>query len=437
MSDITLCLITKGREEYLDALLESFDRVLTCQDVKVLVILNGVKPTLQNRYSTWADSYDGRVNVHSFEVNDVRLSRFWPLIRNVNTEWISFPSDDDVLNDEFFRDWKTFQEKYSAFDAVACSMNLIDSKGIELGIVRRPTFAPDHTQVEMAAKAFNECPFLWPGLVIRSNALPIESTNSRYVADWTIGLSLILSKKVAVESRSLINYRVHNGQESAISSMSRKNFEALLHFTDFLHRSAFSEWVTKLSSEEVFAFFDLLNKYPPIYGDPVFSAEFVGVLTRRIAEIREDTEVSRRGLLTNAYAHQVLMVSNQLKFLISSVDGVNVNIQETNFAFRLSDDVCVSLRELMLNHRSSLPEIKLNCKHSKKSQSGVYVDCSKTGADLIDEVLYKCHDHLMASNQFNFSISPIEIKLVRTFRFLKRSSPKLVNRFARKLLKRS
>lgn len=437
MADITLCLITKGRDEYLDALLDSFDRVLTYPDVKVLVILNGVKPTLQERYTKWAFSYPERVTLHSFDVNDVRLSRFWPLILNVKTDWISFPSDDDVLNEGFFSDWKSFHDKFSGFDAVACSMNLIDSNGFKLGIVRTPTFAPNLTQVEMAAKAFNECPFLWPGLVIRSNALPIESTNSRYVADWIIGLSLIFSKKVAVESRSLLNYRVHNGQESAISSMSRKNFEALLHFTDFVNGSTFSEWVVELSSEEIFSFFDLLTQYPPIYGDPIFSAEFVGVLTRRIADIRAEEAVHRKGLLTNAYAHQVLMTSNQLKFLISSADGIYSNIPETNFAFHLAEDVCVTLRELMLNHRSSLPEINLYCNHSKKSRSGVHVDCSRAGADLIDEVLYKCHGHLMASNKFNFSISPIEIKLIKTFRYLKRSSPKFVNRFARKLLKGS
>ena len=53
MSDITLCLITKGRPDFLNKLLASFDRALDHKNVKVLVILNGVDPKIMNDFYKW------------------------------------------------------------------------------------------------------------------------------------------------------------------------------------------------------------------------------------------------------------------------------------------------------------------------------------------------------------------------------------------------
>lgn len=57
MSDITLCLITKGRPDFLNELLASFDRALDHKNVKVLVILNGVDPKIMNDFYKWGETY--------------------------------------------------------------------------------------------------------------------------------------------------------------------------------------------------------------------------------------------------------------------------------------------------------------------------------------------------------------------------------------------
>lgn len=64
MSDITLCLITKGRPDFLNELLASFDRALDHKNVKVLVILNGVDPKIMNDFYKWGGNISDEWILH-------------------------------------------------------------------------------------------------------------------------------------------------------------------------------------------------------------------------------------------------------------------------------------------------------------------------------------------------------------------------------------
>lgn len=436
MPEITLCLITKGRENYLSALLQSLDEVLVHSYVKVLLILNGVPSELLREYLTWAERYQDQVAIHIFETNDPRLSRSWSVIQSVESEWISFPSDDDIINSEFFHNWPEFTQRHRAYDVVACNVNLIDSQGSDLGIIRSPSFIPSQSKVEQAARAFNECPFLWPGLVVRTSSLPKTASTSRYVADWSLGLHFVFSNKISIERNSIINYRVHDLQESAVATMTRKNLEALVHFTDFTEGPVFSQWILNSSIRELSDFLQYLHIYPPIYGDPLFSSEFVSVLTGRISKLRNEEELQKMAFFTNAYAHEVLIDTTQFKYLMLNDLLDYPSSPQFNFDIQVSSDVCLQIKSLnfvkALN-TSTEYEIKLFCKHSNSGKNGIYLNCLQSEQDIYDEISSKGSKHLEDTQIFRFSISPFEMRIIKRFRVLKRLSPGKINSLARKL----
>lgn len=209
MSDITLCLITKGRPDFLNELLASFDRALDHKNVKILVILNGVDPNIMNDFYKWGGEHIGRVDFLSFAQNDAGISRLWSEITSLKTKWVMFPSDDDVINNGLAGVLDNLESIPAEIGAVATPLNLIDSKGLEIGLARKPIFSPDLSIVENSAKAISQCPFLWPGLIIKVSALPQHIPNTRYVTDWWIGLYLIFSTGIAILDSPVIFYRVH------------------------------------------------------------------------------------------------------------------------------------------------------------------------------------------------------------------------------------
>ena len=115
MSEITLCIITKGRKRYLAPLLESLDKALLHEHVKVMIILNGVSVEIERDWKNWELAHPERVEILLYSVNEPGISRFWPIIRKINTEWIAFPSDDDVLSDVIFDEWMAFENDFSNF----------------------------------------------------------------------------------------------------------------------------------------------------------------------------------------------------------------------------------------------------------------------------------------------------------------------------------
>jgi hypothetical protein len=229
MDDLTLCLITKGRNEYLEPLLESFDAIVGLPNIKFVIILNGTSDEITQRFEYWARNHGDKVRISHFKNNDARLSTFLPIIHSINTSWVCFPSDDDIINVEFFRNWQQFISSFSNYDAIATNLDLIDGKGNFRGIRKAPSYDLTLAVEERVAKAISECPFLWPGLIIRKDKVPLQIPPTRYVSDWWIGLFLILGSRIALSEHSFTRYRVHSQQESSVSSLSRKNQEALIH----------------------------------------------------------------------------------------------------------------------------------------------------------------------------------------------------------------
>ena len=433
MSEVTLCLITKGRPEYLETLLESLERAIGHDSVKVLVILNGVSPEIATRFRTWQESAPGKITLETFAENEAGLNRFWPIISSIPSKWVVFPSDDDVLNENFFEEWVGFEATHSRFGAIATGLDLIDSKGSKLGITRKPSYSQGFEKSQFIAMAFRECPFLWPGLVIQVSKLPKLVPTSRYVLDWWIGLYLLLSTEVAVSDSILLNYRVHETQESAVASLARKNLEAIVHFSHLINEDIFAAWVNAASSQEIIRFLQYLVQYPSLYGDSRFSSELTSVITKRVASLREETEVQVCSQFVNALVHNVLIDEKQLKFLGFNKPIHDDDLNALNFNLELDKSVCSRIRSLFtfrLISNESFPKVSLGCQHSPPSSSQISIDCSNLNNDssLMDTLLLRTNEYFTVIEYFENSVSPFEYGIVRKVRFIKTKIPKFLNR---------
>lgn len=429
MSDLTLCLITKGRADYLDLLLKSFAHALEYDQIRILIILNGVEDKIADQFQEWSQMHSHKVDLHAFAENDVRLSRYWSLILGIQTKWVAFPSDDDLLDPSFFDRWDIFEKSHSLSGAVATPLEIIDQYGEKTGATRHPSFNPNSDISEYSAKAFSECPFLWPGLIIQISALPKDIPDTRYVIDWWMGLHLIFTTKVEVSKYILVNYRVHEMQESAVASLARKNLEATVHLGNFINDETFAGWIKARSPEEVINFMQFLFKYPPLYGDLKFSSEIVSVIAQKVKSLREEKEVRLSSLLINALAHDVLINEDQLVFFGGQVEDLKNRASRTNFNLVFSKHTCSNLESrlgLAQMNNNAFPTVVVGCNHSNASPSDISLDCDALGGPrvLVDKLLFEVENHFKSKELFQRSVSPFEYSIIRKLRLLKVRIPR-------------
>jgi hypothetical protein len=433
MSDLTLCLITKGRAEYLGSLLASLDRCLKYDHIQVLVLLNGVEDEIAAQFNEWSHNYPAKVKLQEYQDNDARLSRFWPTILELKSKWVSFPSDDDVLNDSFLSQWSSFEISHSNFGAIATRLELIGATGSRLGVSRNPAFKPELSLIESTARAFSECPFLWPGLIIQVAALPKQIPDSRYVLDWWVGIYLLFTTTVQVSQEVFVNYRVHDAQESSVASLSRKNLEALTHFGTFVQGKEFSSWIAERNSSEIIEFLHFLVKYPPIYGDLKFSSEFVSLITSRVESLRRENAVHLASRFVSAYCHDVLIAEDQLKYFGLNWKEFDSSTLRANFNLVPGDGVCLELQTRLNQYNSGsleFPTITVGCRHSGPRKDTITFDCDamKSNSEAEDRLILAAEEHLRRSEIFYGAVSPFEYNFIRRFRRFKAALPVWLNR---------
>ena len=433
MNSLTFCLITKGRQQFIDPLLKSFEDILENSNFELLIILNGAPAEIAQTYSIWGRNYPNQVKIIVNHENDASISAFLPIITKVKSDWICFPSDDDVLDSAFFSNWMEIAYKYSQSGVIATSLNLIDSNGNLLGIQRLPSYDSNLSFVENAAKSFSECPFLWPGLIIRVNQIPISSPSSRYVSDWWLGLYLIFGTKVEVVAESFTNYRVHAMQESNVSSLSRKNFEALQHLGDFITSERFTTWIRNLESHEVVNFLEFLIKYPPLYADPKFSREFVSIISNRIKLTRSETEIRKMAVFVNALAHNVIIDETQVKYVSDFTISRSDEQIAFNFDLQFDESCCPKIKIIQARLTQDCPKFPaliFGCAHTTKDKNILKLDCLNLidESQIIDRISHLATERFKSLSLFDTSVSQFEYSLVERYRRIKYAFPAWLNR---------
>jgi hypothetical protein len=438
---VTLCLVTKGREKYVKQLLDSLNLCLQFEGVYLRVILNGAPEEIIDVYNNFQIKHQERVKVNHLIKNDARASSWWHLMNNIETDWITFPGDDDILNPDFFKNFEAFELIHKSDGAIATSMNLIDSQDNHYDELRRPSFDTESSTMAQIARGFHECPFLWPGLLIRKELLPKTVPNSRYAFDWWFGLYLILTTKVSFSEKVMINYRVHEKQDSSLSPLNRKNLEALIHLGSLADSPIFIGWLKSLKESDLCTFIDELMKYPPLYNDYQFASALAYKLSSIIKRISNSEIIESKLILYQCNIFQVLLGPNQAKhFSLLPLDS-KIDLAP-NFSVKSAPSSCHSLNEFTnrFKHSPSDFSITIYCKHSKSKylKDAVKVNCARGSNYELDSdtIIFQIQQYLEVNGKRRPSITPAEFKVITIIRKFKFYLPAPLRLKLQKILKK-
>jgi hypothetical protein len=434
--DLTICLITKGRIEYLEALLSSLESVFQYDWVKLLVILNGADQNVSNRIIEWGEKKES-VIVEFKEENDVRPSILWPIIRKHTDGWCIFISDDDLFNFKILPFWQEAVSSNKDLVAVSTLAKVIDSKGSETGEIRQSTLSGNLTRIESIAHSLHQPPFSWPTLFFDISKLPDEIPNSRYSFDWWVGIQLIMKGRISHLNEYSIFYRSHSLQESNLSSQKRKNFDTLIWFETIIDSNIFKQWIFSLSEREKRNFWTSCLAKPPIYGDPIYATLILNKLRVLIGKMGSPTDEARL-LGEFALINGVLLKDQEIRTLLC--DSYNDLSTESNVRVKILEGSCGTSSEIEEFFSSPVSTVySIGCNHSRGGISeAIIIECEillNKSADMVaDLILISITEHLEMSGEIDFTLTPKEKKLLNIIRKMRSRLPNPVRNFLRKVL---
>jgi hypothetical protein len=428
---LTICLITKGREEYFSSMARGLEECLDDPKVSLLIIDNGSKPLMKEKIENWATGL-ARTELVRLENNVTSPSLLWQEIFKRDLDWALFPSDDDIIEPQIIGEWRDVVNSDSEINAFASSLSLIDRKGLKTGEVITPSCASDYGAARVAA-AFHEPPFLWPGLFLRVNQLPRNLPSSRYVFDWWVGVQLLISGKVVCTDAIGAYYRVHEDQESNLATSRRKYFEALIYLDELVTSPSFVNWLARMTFTEKISFWESIIKSPPIYGDKNFSSTLLTSFYKKISDscdlVSEKAEFANRFALYNG----VLLRSGQVGSLVFD-NKSSKQVLPGNFNVVVLQDSCKEIQDLadLVNSKSALYFRRVGCSHLRKDSTFLSLDCDslkllelENAADELTRILSDEYERKALGTQTFSSGEILVLQILRRFRHI---SPDFVRR---------
>lgn len=423
----TFCLVTKGRIDFVQPLIDSLKVVLTHNDFHLFVILNGASTEYGEHFLRLKYQFDDKITIKTIEYNDVRPSSYWNYVLEVKTDWIMFLNDDDVIRNDVLDVMPNLLKRFQEYDVITSSLAVIDNNGVSSGEIRVPSFNMKLSRVEQFADAFHQIPFLWPGLIIKSKVLPQKMVESRYVYDWWLGLNLMLTCSIVSTDIHIINYRVHSSQESNLASLRRKNLEALFHFTRFVKSEQFRIFVQGLSQAETLGFLNILATNLPIYGDPLFGRILFYFIVYEVIHCLNSKSATASSLLILSKAMDTVMTKSQLRFF-TNLDSNLERVLDSNIHLKCQEFDCDKLRmiaEIFPSNNFAL-DINIHCRHSQSiSSKSLFIDCDVhiDQDNTEDQIAFYVQNQLELAGIFSPAVSIFEYSLIMKYRKLKKLIP--------------
>jgi len=375
---ITICLITKGRFEYLSDCLAGLEACLEYDFIDVLIVDNGSESRCATELKRWVTDNSQRAKLVRLEKNDPRPRTMVNIFREMNLQWVITPGDDDILNANILPQVQSVIESDLSLGAVTTSARIINQNGKFTGAHINAGVSAFNDSAMQLAGAIHEPPFFWPGTFWNVSALPDEIPNTRYVFDWWVGINIVLSRKVCSVQGTGIHYRVHSSQESFQSGNIRKYFEASLMLSDVIESDLFRERINTFTPKDQNVFWKQILESGAVYGDLVFSES---ILSRIYKVIRDSSPAS----INHEKYMQLYMASKGL--FIRAEDMTNFYSPEIfenpdfgdNFYFSFVPGVCQPVTELE-KHGSNTEwahKLLVGCNHSKRIDECYEIDCRK------------------------------------------------------------
>lgn len=435
---LTICLVTKGREKYINQVLKSFEPLLLDPDVRVLLIDNGAELSINQTLTAWQMKNSPSVDLVRFDVNDSRPSSYWPVILKTKVDWIVMPGDDDQFRPEILAAWKAAVDEDPDLVAFAPSAAVIDEHDSLTGELLFPTAGMSGTKIEQVAAALHEPPFVWSNLFFRVSKITSQIPASRYVFDWWIGLNLVIAGNIKTSHFIGLDYRVHSEQEGNLAPHRRKFFEGTLWLGNFIQSEAFVTWATNLSDDERILLWRQIVKKKPIYGDLYFARPLIFSIARLLMGTAKQSAIASEIASELAFLNGVFLRDGESKNLIAGRDsilGENPGNIRVNSAIGTCAEI-VKASEL-LNGRENAELFELACRHSKSKIGSVIVDCDSLSpgkpainADFIVNAITKfCEER----NDFEMALSSGERTSLLMLRSLKKRLPGKVRLYLRRM----
>jgi hypothetical protein len=436
----TYCLVTKGRPNYLLEALASLREVLCNPDVQVVIIDNGCPVSTSQMLQSWCLEYGDRAIYIRFDVNQTAAPRVWAALRELSIDWITFPGDDDVVCSDFLSAAREMSDKNKSLTAISASMRIIDSFGKPTGQIRTP-MKFEGNRVQFLANSLHQPPFLFPALFIKFDAVAMSLPSSRFIFDWWLSLNLISLGNIVTTDTSAINYRIHDGQESAAAPARRKYFEAQVVLSRFINSIEFENFLGNLSDGEKLSFCSSLQMKSPIYGDLEFGSTLLFNIILKVADSMVDSNLAADLIGQYAAVGGTFLRAGEISsFLAPNQHDVANNSR--NFDFRIVEGSCeqfLPLEENFVGDRREMPSFSIGCKHAKASPQYL-LDCNLGNIsvyEVADSLILKITTDLEVDGVYDYKISNTERVIVTLFRKLKSKVPKFVFNEAFNLFTRS
>ena len=370
---LNVCLVTKGREDFIQQTLDSLESSLRFDFVRVIVVDNGSPKKTADLIAQWGLRNPERVIIKRFEFNDPRPNRTIEFLRSLSVDWVIFPSDDDILLASLMEEWEAINASNAEIVAMAFGARIIEKNG------RRTTglLVPSNLSQEVSAvaSAFHEPPFVWPSFAFRLTSLPTKIPNTRFIFDWWASIHLMLAGKIHVSSTVGLLYRKHQEQESNVVATERKLLEAERWLTEIVRSPRFCEWLTLQGMDKRIEFFEHLASRKPCYADPIFGRQIFTEIKDQLLNVSQQYEIQILRIFTRASG---VVARDQDLFCLSASDyNTQENVFSCNFQINYSKNICPSLGELLAQVKidKSALTIKINCKHSAWIPRRNRIDC--------------------------------------------------------------
>jgi len=433
---ITVCLVTKGRNEYIGDCLSSLEIAIQIPEVFVIIVSNGCDQESFEQFRVWSGRFPEKVNLIELQKNNVRPDVIFPIISKTNPDWVIFPGDDDKLIAETLKLAVSKINSDKELVAIGYSARIINEKGNETGETINPSGLYSKNQAQTLGRSFSEPPAIWPSLLFKYDAIKEIIPTSRFAFDWWVSVNLLLVGKVEFSNDYATYYRRHSGQESSVVPPQRKYLEDYIWLRTALESDSFKAFVERTNSDQLAEMWLETIRRGPIYDDPYLGRQLLMDLGLTLSKLAKSDDSSAKYLSQIAKLNQVILIGNEVRhlgFFTKEFDDADVR----NFNFEVEKKACVVVSALLEKISDTSLEVSasIGCAHSPKSD--VRIDCKKLN-DLPESekfawVIMEISKNLVQRANINSDLSIGEKILISRFRAIRKKMPGKLRNKLRKL----
>lgn len=437
--NLTICLLTKGRERYINQALASFEPFLQDPDVRILLIDNGSEFSIKERLQEWQSKSPQSISLVRFDVNESRPSSLWPTIFNAGIDWVWMPGDDDQLKPDILAEWRAAVYENPNLVAFALSAAVMNEDSSLTGEVLFPQAGFSNSKIEQVVMALHRTPFIWPSLLFRVSKVNPIVPSSRYAFDWWVSINLLMAGDIKTTKSIGVNYRVYSKQESGLAPSRRKHFEGLLCLDDFIKSDVFDHWMHGLDDHERILLWRGMSQREPINGDLTFARPLIFSIARMLMDTALSSSTASQIAGELASENGVFLKKGESVHLIRNSRDSIIGEHPANIRVTLSVGTCneVVAASRLLNGPETGQHFKISCKHSRGKTASVIVDCKSLlpgehamNADLIINAITSfCEER----NDFELLLSSEERAGLLLWRSLKNRLPNKLKAYLRKV----